>query len=332
MARYRQVRQRWTPLLLLLALLSCSGETDPTPATGGGSATASTGGGAGAGAGGSGGYGGAGASGGAGGSGTVIISEGADEGLECFVISTDRAVFYFDKVGAGFTSLVDAEGLDWIDFHPEGTPGVPDGQSGWYRGIPNMGLDQFGHPGYAGATSTTPDPLGEPLSKATIVAEKDAWRVSWEFYPRYAKMTVHSVGDNYWLLYEGTPGGTFGPSDSAWRSDGSSFALGDSWSADLAAGSGVAAAAEWVSFTDDTVDRSLTLVHTDDGITDHYRPMDPMTVFGFGRQAADTSRLLTATDTVLLLGFAESRLFDDVAAELDSWLQAGALDPAPDPG
>ena len=97
----------------------------------------------------------------------VIITEDTDEGIDCFKVVTDSATYYFDKAGAGFTSLVDTEGNDWIDFHPEGTAGVPNGQSGWYRGIPNMGLSVFGHPGYTGATSTTADPLGVSLSKAT---------------------------------------------------------------------------------------------------------------------------------------------------------------------
>ena len=152
--------------------------------------------------------------------GAVVITDDIDEGIACFKIATDSATYFYDKAGAGFTSILDRDGIDWIDFHPEGTPGVADGQWGWYRGLPNMARGVFGHPGYAGARTTTTDEIGVPLPSATVRSSKGGWQVRWEFYPSCAKMTVLGAPTPYWLLYEGTPGGALGPDDLCGRSDG----------------------------------------------------------------------------------------------------------------
>jgi hypothetical protein len=251
-------------------------------------------------------------------SGDVTITEDTDEGIAVFKVVTDSATYYFDKVGAGFTSIVDGDGIDWINFHPEGSAGVPNGQSGWYRGIPNMGLDAFGHPGYTGATSTTGDPLGTPLDKATIQSSKGGWSVTWEFFATHARMTVHSVAENYWFLYEGTPGGTVGADDSCFRSSSENTSLADGWEGDLANTSGRAVGLEWVFFADGTLDRSLYLAHDDDDLVDRYYLMDPMTVFGFGRHAQDLDRLMSATPATLLIGLVGSRDFDTVAEAIEA--------------
>lgn len=236
----------------------------------------------------------------------VIITDEADEGIACFKIVTSSATYYYDKAGAGFTSMLDKDGVDWIGFRPEGTAGVPDGQSGWYRGIPNMGLNVFGHPGYTGAASATVDPKGVSLSKATITSSKGGWSVTWEFWDTHAKMTVHSAPENYWLLYEGIPGGAVGADDTCWRSSGEDNSCSGSWEGDVTNTSGAAPGHEWVFFADGVKPRSLFLVHDDDAITDRYYLMDPMTVFGFGRRAQDTQRLMSATPATLVIGFAES--------------------------
>jgi len=237
----------------------------------------------------------------------VSIRDAHDEGIACFEIRTDSATYFYDKAGAGFTSIVDLDGNDWVTFHPQGTNGVPNGQSGWYRGIPNMGLDQFGHPGYTGATSTTNDPKGQPLQQATIVSKKGQWHVTWAFFDSYARMTVHSVAENYWLLYEGTPGGAVGNDDTCYRSNGQTNALNGSWDGDVANNSGAASELEWVFFADGKIDRSLFMAHDNDTISDRYYLMSPMTVFGFGRRKQDLRRLLDTTPATLMIGLIDSR-------------------------
>ena len=243
--------------------------------------------------------------------GAVTITDDTDEGIACFKIVTDSATYYYDKAGAGFTSMLDKDGTDWINFHPTG------GSAGSYRGIPNMGLNAFGHPGYTGATSTTPDQKGVPLSKATINSTKGSWSVTWEFFSTYAKMTVHSVGANYWYLYEGTPGGAVGSDDVCWRSNGQWSSCATSWNGDIANTSGVATGAEWVYFADGVKDRSLFLIHDDDSLNEEYWMMEGnMTVFGFGRSG--TTGLLSQVPATLVIGFAESRDYNTVKGVIGS--------------
>lgn len=246
----------------------------------------------------------------------VTISEATDEGLDCFVVTTSSATYYYDKAGAGFTSLVDRDGNDWLDFHPQGTPDVPNGQSGWYRGIPNMGLNVFGHPGYSGAVSTALSALDTSLPSVTIQSVKDGWSVTWEFFPSYAQLTIASTGENYWLLYEGVVGGLIDAGDTCWRASGESTALDAAWEGDIVNTSPYAPELEWVFFADGTLNRSLFLAHSDDQEIDRYYLMSPMTVFGFGRHSDNLDRLLSETNTVLLIGLVDSRDFAEVGAAI----------------
>lgn len=282
--------------------------------------------------------------------GAVVITDDLDEGIACFKVVTDSATYFYDKAGAGFTSMLDRDGIDWINFHPEGTPGVTDGQWGWFRGIPNMARGEFGHPGYGGATSTTADPLGVALPSATVRSSKDGWQVSWEFRPSFARMIVLGAPTRYWLLYEGTPGGELGDGDLCGRSDGRVASCALAWQDDVVNSSGVATGMEWVYFADGTLERSLVLLHDDDDLTDSYRPMAGMTVFGFGRAdrvplgqrsfarrvaqrvgsglglARPSSGLLERVPARLIIGFVEAREFAAVKAGIEDICRA-ATDP-----
>jgi hypothetical protein len=282
--------------------------------------------------------------------GAVVITDDIDEGIACFKIVTESATYFYDKAGAGFTSLLDRDGIDWINFHPEGTPGVPDGQSGWFRGIPNMAQGVFGHPGYSGALSTTAEAKGAPLPRAMVRSSKEGWQLTWEFHPSCAKMTVRSAPARYWLLYEGTPGGELGDDDLCGRSDGRVASCGTAWQEDVVNSSGVATGMEWVYFADAAMERSLVLLHDDDDVTDSYRRMDGMTVFGFGRAGRapvqrrsylrriaqrlgaglgltrPTSPLLDRVPATLIIGFVEARDFEGVKAGIAEIYQA-ATDP-----
>jgi hypothetical protein len=279
--------------------------------------------------------------------GAVVITDDIDEGLACFKIATESATYFYDKAGAGFKSILDRGGIDWVNFHPEGAPGVPDGQSGRFRGIPNMARGVFGHPGYSGARSTTPDPKGAPLPAATVRSSKDGWLVTWEFCPSFARLTVLGAPGRYWLLYEGTPGGELGEDDLCGRSDGRVASCGVAWQEDVV---GVAPGMEWVYFADGTLERSLVLLHDDDDVTDSYRRMDGMTVFGFGRAGRSQpgqrsllrrvvervgrrlgptgpdSGLLERVPARLIIGFVEARDFERVKAGIADIYRA-ATDP-----
>ncbi|MEM7212583.1 MAG: phosphoadenosine phosphosulfate reductase family protein [Pseudomonadota bacterium] len=75
--------------------------------------------------------------------GGVTITDDADEGLQYFKIVTPAAADFSRRVRPGSR------------------------MAGWYRGLPNMSTE-FGHPGYAGAKGTTPDPKGAALPMAIV--------------------------------------------------------------------------------------------------------------------------------------------------------------------
>ena len=205
----------------------------------------------------------------------VTLTDGViDEGQESFQIATNNATYFHQKQGAGFSSLVDADGNDWIDHHAVG------GSAGDFRGIPNL-IHPEGefHPGAAGSTSTI---INQGPVKVTVHSETNdgLWECVWDIYPGYATMTLLKSDHGYWFLYEGTPGGVLEPaSDFIVRSDGAQTLASESWEGDLAND-------EWLYFSDPNVGRSLFLAHhQDDSAVDSYRPMNgEMTVFGFGRQ------------------------------------------------
>ncbi len=126
------------------------------------------------------------------------------EGYPAFKITTPRATWYYHKRSSGFASLIDNDGNDWIGYHPSG------GFQGNYRGIPNIAPPQF-HPGRPEGKKPTRILRQGPL-RVTLASETEdgLWRVLWDIYPSHARMTLTKKGDEpYWILYEGTPGGSF---------------------------------------------------------------------------------------------------------------------------
>jgi hypothetical protein len=257
--------------------------------------------------------------------GTVTISEDTDEGLACYKIVTPTATYYYDRAGGAFSSLLDTNNIDWINYHPTG------GQLGSYRGIPNSGAF---HPGDPGGISTTDNPLNTPLPKVTVHTTRNGWACRWEFFPKYARMTLHTKplpDDKYWFLYEGTPGGQVGSDDVWWRSDGTFSTCWDvpDWTTtDMVNSSDAAFGSEWVFFSDGTLDRSLFLAHEDDAEIDDYWLMydaNGMTVFGFGRGSGIDLRM-TEMPATLVIGLVESRDYNTVKSAIDrAWFRAGEM-------
>ena len=198
-----------------------------------------------------------------------------DEGQSSYQIAAAGSTYFFQKQAGGFSSLVDASGNDWINFHP--TPTLSAG--GDYSGIPNVYGGGIFHPGHKNATSSIVS-QGPIKIRVKAVSTNGLWESYWDFYPGYATMTMTKAGGNYWWLYEGTPGGLLEPDkDFMVRSDNSKILLSQSTLDDIAT-------QEWAYFSDPTVDRSLFVSHhEDDTLRDEYHPMDGlMTVFGFGRK------------------------------------------------
>lgn len=228
-----------------------------------------------------------------------------DEGFDSYQIATDAATYYYHKLGGGFSSIVDANDLDWI-----GWSAAP-GAAGDFRGIPNLVHPDNGgyfHPGRTTATSAI---LQQGPLKATFrsTSNDGLWEAMWEIFPDYARMTLVKGGGNYWFQYEGTPGGVLeGSQDFVVRSSGEQNLASASWSGDLVG-------EEWVYVADPAVGRAIYLVHhTEDLIVDSYRPSTggQMTIFAFGRD--NNSRHLSEVPKQFTFGLVDATALGEVAA------------------
>ncbi len=230
------------------------------------------------------------------------------EGQKSLRITTPAAVYTYHKEGAGFASLRDREGLEWIGYKPGG------GAAGEYRGIPNLG--KFAHPGYTGETGSATRVAEQGPIKVRIHSERHdgAWAAVWDIFPDYARMTLLRNGGPYWFLYEGTPAGRMSLEEGFhFTSDGRRRAASERWAQELPA-------PEWIYFGDSAAPRVLFLAkHEDDDAMDQYWPMQgSMTVFGFGRQFTCCKQYLTAAPARFTFGFAETAAFEPVKAVIEN--------------
>ncbi|MCB0045955.1 MAG: VCBS repeat-containing protein, partial [Caldilineaceae bacterium] len=227
----------------------------------------------------------------------VVVSDGTDEGMDTFTVAVNGATYFYQKEAGGFSSLVDADGNDWISYNNAS------GAAGEYRGIPNLVYPEGNfHPGDSGSESTL---VADGPLKATIhtVTDDNTWQATWEIFPGFARMTLEQAGHNYWFLYEGTPGGVLEPDDDlVVRADGTNTSAGTAWTGDLEP-------EEWAYFGDPAVGndgRALFVAkHTNDTAIDSYYAMNgQMTVFGNGRQNTQTH--LSNTPEQFTIGLLET--------------------------
>lgn len=228
-----------------------------------------------------------------------------DESFDSYQVTTDRATYYYHKLGGGFSSLVDADGLDWISWNA-----LP-GSSGSFRGIPNLVHPDNGGYFHPGTTTTTSTILHQGPLKATFysISGDGLWEAKWEAFPGYVRMTLLRAVFNYWFQYEGTPGGVLeGEQDFVLRSNGEQNLAAAVWSGDLVG-------EEWAYVADPAAGRSIYLVHhTEDEIVDSYRPSNDgkMTILAFGRDL--NSRHLQEVPKQFTFGLAGTTAFGEVAA------------------
>ncbi len=237
----------------------------------------------------------------------VSVTDTSDEDQTCFKITTDNAIYYFQKEAGAFSSIIDKDGKDWVSFNRNS------GASGMYRGVPNLVHpgDIF-HPGYTHCASSL---ISNTSDKVVIRAKTkdDKWEVQWEFYATHATMTVLKSDGLYWFLYEGTPNESFNESSNYWMiSDGTKGSCGTKKPGDIPL-------PEWICFGDNSINRVFFLLHhEDDDKLDHYRPMNPMTVFGFGRDSG-VIKYLTGKNT-FTIGFAETIVHSEISSIIDTIL------------
>ena len=211
--------------------------------------------------------------------------------IDCFKVETPTATYLYGKRGAGFASIIDKDGHDWVSYRPGGKA------NGEYRGLPKCGQPtKFFHCGYGYGQY----PTDNPFTSRVTVRETDHVRIesetrdgrsacAWDFYPDHATLTLLRIGQpTYWFLYEGTPGGKLDAGrDFVIRPDGTKTTLDEPWSQVV----------PWVCFGAAETQIGFVLIN-------HQRPepaevdsyvswpfqkdadgsFQDMTVFGFGRK------------------------------------------------
>ena len=211
--------------------------------------------------------------------------------MDCFKVETPGATYVYGKEGAGFASILDKDGRDWISYRPGGK------SKGEYHGMPKCGQPtKFFHCGFGYGMYKTTNAF---LSRVTV---RDAEHVriasetadgksacTWDFYPTHATLTLLRIDlPTYWFLYEGTPGGKLdADKDFVIRPDGTKTTLDKPWSQVV----------PWVCFGAAETPVGLICVNHQEpekGETDSYvswpfekeadGSYQDMTVFGFGRK------------------------------------------------
>ncbi len=237
---------------------------------------------------------------------TTVVT---DEAMAAYKVIMPGSTYYFQKNAGGFSSLVDAGGNDWINYNKST-------QDTAYRGIPNAG-----HPGvylHPGGNCCDSDIVAKGPLKVSIHTKSksttpEMWETRWDFYPGYARLTMLQAAHPYWVLYEGTPGGSLYldnyqipsgplvPGDYMVRNNGTpeglKTMLKTRWTEDIKGD-------EWGYFTDPNLHRSIFLAnHTDDNLQDLYWPyQNILTVFGFGRSDTPLSGLMSTVPRQFTIG------------------------------
>lgn len=226
---------------------------------------------------------------------TVRVSDTTLFGdMACFKIETPTATYLYGKLGAGFASIIDRAGRDWISYAHGNL------SAGEYRGLPKCGQPtKYFHCGYGFGQYKTENvftsevTLREPAHvRIRSVTKNGDAAGTWDFFPTHATFTIEQIpGGRYWFIYEGTPGGAVDVADTVIRPRGQRTPITRPWEE----------AVEWAAFAAGESPHALLLVdHQNDGASASHvtwpytpTPKEPtplMTVFGFGRPAWDDPR------------------------------------------
>src|SRR5882672_7180581 len=135
--------------------------------------------------------------------------------MDCFRIETPTGTYLYGKRGAGFASILDPDGHDWISYR-HGSKAL-----GEYRGLPKCGQPtKYFHCGYGFGQYTNTNPFATTLVRVAAdhlrvhsETQDGAAACDWDFYPTYATLTLLRIPGHYWFLYEGTPGGELNPAE-----------------------------------------------------------------------------------------------------------------------
>lgn len=249
----------------------------------------------------------------------VLLTEGPDDSagnVPCYIITTPTATYYLEREGGGLSSMLDVEGIDWMGFHKD--PGTE--SNGEYRGFPNAIHKQDGSYFHAQNAGTDPSisevTIREPnFIQIVFTSENGQWEGVWGFTPTQCDFTMNRVspGRQYWILYEGVPGGSLDKTDFWYSSkDEEAHSIDEKQNGDLPG-------PEWMAFGDVNSPRMIIIVnHLDDAYPDRYYNMrDEMTVFGFAR--AGGKKYFTQKGTYSI-AFVEATYYEVVSKQVKELL------------
>lgn len=239
----------------------------------------------------------------------ITVTDGvAHKGFDSFQIDTKNGSWFFHKSGAGFATLLDSEGQDWIGFANNSGSAA----SGWYRGIPNAVYpEDMMHPGRSGCQSVIES---QGVIKIVIKSTCSDWKSTWTIYPSFAKMSMDTNAHDYWFQYEGTPGGSTEASDFIVTSDAAVTSADDDWTLDIPG-------EEWAYLGDNGQDRVIFIGHQeDDSHPERFYRMDGatdggMVIFSFGR-GSGTSSYLTAVPQHFIVGLLETKDYSQASTAI----------------
>ncbi|MBT4822595.1 MAG: PQQ-binding-like beta-propeller repeat protein [Lentisphaerae bacterium] len=258
--------------------------------------------------------------------GSVELTELADwQGQPSYRIETEMGTAVYHRQGAGFASLLDRDGNDWISFRPTG------GAAGSYRGIPNLPIQAGGfHPGATTCKTTagtsTPDRV--VLNSRT---DDGKWSGRWTIMSEIAVFDLAQTALPYWFLYEGTPGGTYDETQT-WMMDSTGRRQYGTkrWERRLPE-------PRWLCFGTNTSPRVLFLADLTPRpreTTDSFWSMQKnMTVFGFGRALSRNEgrwHHLKQTPARFAVGFVESTDHAEIAEHIRRVCRGLLLQPSRD--
>jgi hypothetical protein len=240
-------------------------------------------------------------------------------GLPMYKIETETATYYLEKAGAGLASMIDRDGNDWISFRPD--PGSRAG--GEFRGFPNAVHQQAGnyfHPKNQSTenSSTTVDHAGPDRVTLSAVSGNGLWAGRYDFHPTHCTFTMTKMpeGYKYWILYEGTPGGSY-DDDDWWMTSAvkERRPLTENHEGDIPG-------PEWIVFGDPKLQRVIFLLnHQDDDAPDRFYQMEKkMTVFGFGRHRGE--KHLASVPRSFSIGFLETTDHAEIGRAMTGLLAA----------
>ena len=79
--------------------------------------------------------------------------------MDCFQVETPTATYVYGKRGAGFASIIDKDGRDWVSYRPGGEA------RGEYRGLPKCGQPtKYFHCGYGYGQYQTDNPFSSRVT------------------------------------------------------------------------------------------------------------------------------------------------------------------------